>query len=116
MQTTFQARHFKAPDSLKKYAIDEVNRLNKFYDGIVSCDITLIQEKSTQIAEMAMKVSNGLLKAKESSDDFYKSIDLAVEKLRRQLKKHKAKLRNYSHDKINDVLPSPPLAESGTNQ
>ncbi len=114
MQTKFTARRFKANDSLKKYAEAEVARLNKYFDAIVSCDIVLSQERNNHIAEMILKVSNGLLSVKESSDDFYKSIDLAVEKLERQLKRHKAKLRQHSHEKINDSLSGTVVEEEMT--
>lgn len=111
MQITFTARHFKASDSLKKYAEGEVKRLKKFFDGIVDCDVVLIKERSNQIADISLKVSNGVLAVKESSEDFYKSIDQAVEKLERQIKKFKGKIRNHSHEKINDVLQTPEMAE-----
>ena len=107
MQITFAARHFKASESLKNYAETEVTRLQKYFDGIVACGIVLSQERNNHIAEISAKVSNGLLSVKESSDDFYKSIDLAVEKLQRKLKKHKAKLRQHSHQRINDSLSGP---------
>jgi len=104
MQITFTARHIKATDSLKNYAENEVNRLTKFFEGIVDCDIVLSKERSNNIAEISLKVSSGMLSVKESSDDFYKSIDLAVDKLERQIKKFKGKIRNYSHKKINNAL------------
>ena len=111
MQTTFTARHFKASESLKQYAESEVSRLQKYFDGIVVCDIILSEERNNQIAEISTKVSNALLSARESSEDFYKSIDLALEKLSRQLKRHKAKLRQHSHEKINDALSGPVTIE-----
>ncbi len=104
MQITFTARHFKASESLKSYAENEVNRLNKFFEGIVDCDIILSKERNNNIAEISLKVSSGVLSVKESSEDFYKSIDLAVDKLERQIKKFKDKIHSYSHKKINEVL------------
>ncbi len=105
MQTTFTSRHFKSTENLKTYAQDEVQKMQKFFDRIVECDIILVKEKKNNLtADISMKVSNSVLNAKESSDDFYKSIDLAVEKLERQIKKYKGKNHNHSHTKINDVL------------
>ena len=113
MQITFTARHFKATESLKKYIDTEVERLQKFFDGIVDCDVVLEKERNNHIADISLKISNGVLAVKESSDDFYKSIDLAVGKLERQIKKYKGKIRSHSHEKINDVLLSSEKVEEG---
>ena len=39
MQIKFTARHFKASESLKDYAENEIQRLQKFFDRIVDCDV-----------------------------------------------------------------------------
>ena len=103
------SRHFKASESLKNYAENEIKRLQKFFDRIVDCDIILVKERNNLIADISLNVSNGMLAVKESSEDFYKSIDQAVDKLERQIKKFKGKNRNYSHEKINDVLETPEM-------
>ena len=109
MQITFTARHFKASESVKEYAENEIQRLQKFFDRIVDCDIILVKERNNLIADISLNVSNGVLAVKESSDDFYKSIDQAVNKLERQIKKFKGKNRHYSHEKIIDVLETPEM-------
>lgn len=93
MRVAFTARHFDAPATLKEYAQKEVNRLKKYYHGILDCEIVLDQEKANQIAEINLKVYGNTLSVREKSDDIYKSIDAAVRKLERQLKKYKAKFQ-----------------------
>jgi putative sigma-54 modulation protein len=96
MDIQFTARHFKARESLKKYAIGEIERLTKFFDGVLSADIRLSFEStrnSLKTAEISLKVFGKHLVAVEKSDDFFKSIDFAVTKLERQLKKYKDKHR-----------------------
>jgi putative sigma-54 modulation protein len=100
MRITFTARHFKPSASLKRHAENKVTALNKYYDGIVDVDIILDFVKQEQVAEIIVKVHNNMLTAIEKSDDMYKSIDLAVEKLERQIKKYKGKLRQHSKNKI----------------
>jgi putative sigma-54 modulation protein len=99
MRINFTARHFKASDRLKEYAEKKVQRLKKYYDGIIDCEIILDYEKLNQIAEIAIKVYSQRLVAIEKSEDIYKSIDLAVDKLERQVKKFKEKLREHSNEK-----------------
>lgn len=99
MRINFTARHFKAPEDLKSYAQNEVKKLKKFYDGIIDCDIILNYIKEQQIAEIKINVYNSVLSVSENSEDIYKSIDQAVSKLERKLKKYKTKLRGDKHKK-----------------
>jgi len=100
MRITFTARHFKTSDRLKEYAEEKVTSLKKYYDGILDVEIILDYIKLQQVAEIIVKVYGTCLKAVEKSEDMYKSIDLAVDKLERQLKKYKQKLRQFSNDRI----------------
>ncbi len=96
MNVQFTARHFKAHDGLKHYALQQVSTLKKYYDGIVQGNIVLRFEKpkdSLKIAEINLAVYGTKLVAIEKSENFYKSIDSAVEKLERQLLKYKGKRR-----------------------
>lgn len=96
MNVQFTARHFKAHEGLKHYALQQVSTLKKYYDGIVQGNIVLRYEKpkdSLKIAEINLAVYGTQLVAIEKSENFYKSIDNAVEKLERQLLKYKGKRR-----------------------
>jgi len=96
MNVQFTARHFKAHEGLKHYALSQVSTLKKYYDGIVNGNVILRFEKSRdsiKIAEINLAVHGTNLVAIEKSEDFYKSIDNAVEKLERQLLKYKGKRR-----------------------
>lgn len=103
MQISFTARHFKATGRLKEYAERKVSRLKRYYDSIIDCEIILDYEKQTQIAEIAITVYGQKLVALEKSEDIFKSIEFAVDKLERQLKKYKGKLRDHHHDKVGSI-------------
>ena len=95
MDTHFTARRFKARSELKTYALDEVKNLDRFYDGIVRADVILSYERTTQsvkTAEINLHVHGSVLSARETSEEFHKSIDLAIGKLERQLTKYKTRL------------------------
>jgi putative sigma-54 modulation protein len=93
MRTSISARHFKVTDELKDYAQREVQRLTRYFDGIVDCNIELSFQRQNKTSEVALTVHGNLLKASETSEDFRKSIALSVDKLEHQLKKYKGKLR-----------------------
>lgn len=101
MNIYITARHFKAHETLRSYAFDSLNKLEQYFDGIISADLVLSFEKSknsVKIAELVVKVQGTVLKAVQKSEEFNKSIDAAAVKIERQLQKHKTKTR--SKDKI----------------
>lgn len=94
MNVQVTARRFKAHDSLKEYAVKEIKKLEKFSGDINKADLILSYERaheSVKTAEIVLHLNGYSLLAKESTDDFKKSIDLAVVKLERQLGKLKTK-------------------------
>lgn len=99
MKTTFTARHFDASKDLHAYAVDAVQKLDQFYDRIVTCDIILQpvpDDENPQQAELNVKVPQKLINAKEQAASYEKAINDVVDNVSRQLKKYKDKnLANY---------------------
>ncbi len=92
MRVDIVARHLDIADKTRDYANVEVVRLEKHFDRITSCRVIL--EKVTEIeytAEMVVNVPGEQLSAFEKSEDLTKSIDSAVKKMIRRIKKYKAK-------------------------
>lgn len=100
MRITFTARHFRPSERLKNHAHTEVLRLKKYYDGILDVEVVLDYVKQQQVAEILAKVYGTRLTVVEQSEDMYKSINLAVEKLERQLKKYKEKRKQFDKARI----------------
>jgi len=96
MRVAFTARHYKPSKRLKEYAEDEVTKLEKVFDGIINCDIVLDYQKDIQIAEINVVVHGQKLTVVEKTEDIYKSIDLAVGKMERQLIRYKEKKQQYA--------------------
>lgn len=91
MRTSISSIHFKATDSLKVYAESEVQRLLRIADDIINCEVELSYTKLIKEAHIHITVGGAVLNASERSDDFKKSIALAVDKIEQQLKKLKGK-------------------------
>ena len=101
MQIHVTSRHFRAHPSLVEYAEEAVKRLTHYYDCIIKGEIILNYEKprnSVKIAEVNVSVYNASLTSMAKSGDFFKSIDVAVEKVLVQLKKYKGKL--HAKDRV----------------
>lgn len=99
MRVTFTARHYKPSPRLKDYAENEAKKLEKIFDGIISCEIILDYQKDIQIAELNVLVHGQKLVVIEKTDDIYKSIDTAVIKMERQITKYKEKKMPQHVDK-----------------
>jgi putative sigma-54 modulation protein len=103
MKFLFTARHFKAHDNLKETAQNEADKLKRFYDGLIGCEVILSYEKavnSIKTAEVIITAnSHHVFKAIESSEDFKVSLDSAFNKVEIQLRKFKDKIRTNNSDK-----------------
>ena len=93
MRIQISAIHFKASDDLKAFAENEVQRLLRFSDDILNCEVEFSYNKSEKRANITLKIGGAVLNASEASEEFKKSTVLAVDKLETQLKKFKGKLQ-----------------------
>ena len=106
MNTTVTSRHFKAHETLVEYAEGAVAKLERYYDGIIKCEVKLSFEKprnSAKVVEIILSVYKTKITAMQTSDDFNKSIDGAVEKVLAQLKKYKEKLHAKDRNQVRRV-------------
>ena len=94
MRTKISSIHFKATDSLKAFAENEVQRLLKFSDEIINCEVELSYQREQKRAHVHVGVNHSILNASEVTDDFQKSIVGAVDKLEEQLKRQKGRIQN----------------------
>jgi len=92
MQPTITGHHLTVTDALRSHIDEKFARLSRYFDHIISAQIILNVEKHDQKAEAILHVAGGELVANAEHEDMYATIDLLIDKLSRQLKKHKEKL------------------------
>ena len=100
------SRHFKAHETLNEYTEHAVQQLSHYFDGIIRADVTLSYEKthkSTKVAEVRVSVHNAVLVGRGKTEDFFKSIDGAVDKVLAQLKKYKSRIRKKDKTQVRTV-------------
>ena len=106
MKINITARHFKARDSLQKYANDKIELLGKYNEDIIFADVVLSFEKpstNNKYCEVKIKLRDKILTTKEMSDEFTKAVDKAVEKIETQLYKYKDKNKTLKHNTSKEV-------------
>lgn len=94
MNTSFTARHFNASERLQAYCLDAASKLEKFYDGIIDCDIVVSphpDHDSPQQVELTVKVAKTTLNATENAATYEQAILKAIDNMKRQLIKYKEK-------------------------
>jgi putative sigma-54 modulation protein len=96
MDIKIQAVHFTADAKLIDFITGKVEKLNQYYDHIVSCEIFLLIDKAStvnnKIGEIKLHIPGAEFFAKKQGNSFEESIDTAVEAIRKQLTKRKEKL------------------------
>lgn len=94
MNTSFTARHFNASDRLQAHALEAVKKLEKFYDGILDCDIIMSPHESPeepQQVELIVKVAQITLNASETASTYEQALGKAIDNMKRQLIRYKEK-------------------------
>lgn len=95
MQLTISGHHVDVTDALRDYVTNKVSRLERHHDRITSTQVILSVEKLQQKAEATLHVAGADIFANSESEDLYAAIDTLIDKLDRQLIKHKEKHRDH---------------------
>lgn len=95
MNIQFHPSGFAASEQLKDFIAKKIEKLETFYDKIIDADVYLKLESHSQVkdktSEVKLNVPGITLFSSETAKTFEASTDLAVESLRRQLKRYKEK-------------------------
>ena len=93
MQTSLTFKNLDPSDHLKTYVGDKLNRLDKFLDNPAEASVVLSVEKFRHIAEINITGDRLSIIGKEETNDMYSAIDMVLDKLEKQIKKSKQKIR-----------------------
>jgi len=95
MQVSVTGHHVEVTDSLKTHVEEKINKLKRHFDNVTDVHVILTVEKLEQKAEATVQVSGAKLFADDAQEDMYVAIDNMVDKLDRQIIKHKEKLSSH---------------------
>jgi ribosomal subunit interface protein len=88
---TLTARHLELTEALRSYIEEKVGRIERYTMKPVSAIVTLMVERYRHIVDISLNIHGTYVQAKGESNEMYGSIDKAVEKIERQMKKYKGK-------------------------
>lgn len=95
MNIDVTGRHLDVTPALRAYVENKFERLERHFDHVGNTHVILSVEKLTQKAEATVPITRGNVFADAEAEDMYAAIDALVDKLDRQILKHKEKNTNY---------------------
>jgi putative sigma-54 modulation protein len=95
MQINLSGHHVDITTPLRDYVNGKMERLERHFDNVIDLHVVLGVEKLRHKAEATMHLSGGDIFADAVEENMYAAIDSLVDKLDRQLKKHKEKITDH---------------------
>jgi putative sigma-54 modulation protein len=107
MEVTVVGRNIVITDALRAYAEKKVDKLQKYFEReIVDAQVTMSVERSIHTADVTIQVDGLLLRGEERTGDMYASIDSAVDKIERQIRKYKTRINRKLRQDGNKLVES----------
>lgn len=119
MRYNLRGHNIEVTPALRDYVEKRVSRVEKYFDvePDVEVQVTLRVLKGEHTVEVTMPLNGMMLRAEETSDDMYASIDMVVSKLERQIRKYKTRVnKKFENQGIRsffiDAMPAVPTEEA----
>lgn len=97
MKVTISSLHFKSDVKLENFIREKVTKVSGLFDGVISSEVTLKLDQSAnndnKIAEIRIHIPGNDLFAKKQAKSFEEAIDSAADALKKQIKRHKEKVK-----------------------
>jgi len=108
MQISVTFKNIDPSEHLKSYLQEKLDRLDKLLDNPAEASVALSVQKHRHIAEVNISADRLTIIGKEETNDLYSAIDMVSDKLEKQIKKGKQKIRSHrtaARTKAMEMLP-----------
>lgn len=95
MQIQITGRHLEVTSALKSFIDDKLAKLEHHFDQILDVKVVLIVENNNHVAEAKLSVPGDDIVAKAEGENMYAAIDTLQDKLDRQVRKRKQKMKDH---------------------
>lgn len=95
MQLNVTGHHIDITPALHDYVSSKLEKLERHFDHVTNVHVILSVEKLRQKAEATLHITGNNLFADAEDEDMYAAIDALIDKLDRQIKKHKEKVTDH---------------------
>jgi putative sigma-54 modulation protein len=119
MNLTISGHHLEVTPAIREYVESKIERITRHFDHVIDIAVILTVDKlpekeKRQRAEITLNLSGKALHAESADQNLYAAIDMVIDKLDRQVIKHKGKVQGHQHDAIKHLgeEPEPELPEA----
>lgn len=98
MRIEFYGKNIELTSALKNQAEKKLSKLDKYFSEEVEAKATFSTVKGDHTTEITVFLPNTIVRAEETTEDMYASIDLAVDALERQVRKYKTRLKKRNQN------------------
>lgn len=112
MQTSVTFKNLDPSDHLKSYVHNKLSKLDKLLDNPAEANVVLSVEKIRHIAEIKVTGDRLNVNCREKTNDMYSSIDMALDKLEKQIKKNKQKIKSHRQGTRSELKEKQTISES----
>ncbi|BCG65323.1 MAG: putative sigma-54 modulation protein [Methyloprofundus sp.] len=95
MQISITGHHVEVTAAMKQHVEDKIAKIKRHFEHVTDVHVILTVEKLEQKAEATVQVSGAKIFADDVKEDMYAAIDNMVDKLDRQIIKHKEKMQSH---------------------
>jgi putative sigma-54 modulation protein len=100
MEITVAFRRMEPAESLRLYAVEKLSKIKKYLDSSFEAHIVLEVEKFRHMADVTLSVDGMWIKAIEETGDMYSAIDQVMDKIEKQVKRHRSKVKNKRSENV----------------
>jgi putative sigma-54 modulation protein len=104
MQVSVTFRNTEAEDWFKDYANERLAKLRKYIDKPLEAHVIITVEKFRNIAEVNLLAKGININGKEEAKDMQLAFDIVMDKIERQLVRHKEKVRNHKENSAKEAM------------
>lgn len=94
-QINITGRNITITDAIRNYFLDKITKIERFTDRVVHMNVTFDVQRELQVCHVNLKMNNINVLSEGSTTNMYASIDLAVDRLEKQLIRYKDKIKDH---------------------
>ncbi|GGX87975.1 ribosome-associated translation inhibitor RaiA [Massilia dura] len=117
MNLTISGHHIDVTPAIREYVQSKLERVRRHFDQLIDVSVilsvdNLTEKEKRQKAEINLRMSGKTVFVESVAHDLYAAIDTLIDKLDRQVMKHKDKVQNHNHETIKHLSENESAGES----
>lgn len=100
MNVQVSGHHVELTQAIREYVMSKLERVQRHFDQVIDINVVLSVQKLKQKAEISVHMRGKDIHVESDDADMYAAIDLMMDKLDRQVIKHKQKAYSHPHDAL----------------